>query len=181
MMILITGGSGSGKSAYAEKILEQFSDVEHRYYLAAMEVFDEEGQRKVERHKQLRQGKGFLTIEQPRNIETAAEGMAPGPRAALLECMSNLTANEMFGGEGSSGEDVQKRILEGIRRLKKDVTHLVLVTNNVFEDGIRYADRTMEYLKTLSAINRELAREADRVVEVVAGLPLVIKDGGKDA
>ena len=66
-MILITGGSGSGKSAYGEKRILEAGDMT-RYYIATMEVFGEEGRKKVERHKRLRQGKGFITIESPKEV-----------------------------------------------------------------------------------------------------------------
>ena len=57
MITLITGGSGSGKSAYAEECIGMLSEGCHKYYLATMQVFGEEGQAKVERHQKLRSGK----------------------------------------------------------------------------------------------------------------------------
>lgn len=69
MLILVTGGSGSGKSAYAEELLLALTKQgETRYYIATMQVFGEEGKEKVGRHKKLRAGKGFLTIESPQGI-----------------------------------------------------------------------------------------------------------------
>ena len=54
MITVITGGSGSGKSEYAESVLLA-TKVAYQYYLATMEVFGEEDQKKVERHKKLRE------------------------------------------------------------------------------------------------------------------------------
>ena len=71
-MILITGGSGSGKSAYGEKRILEAGEMT-RYYIATMEVFGEEGRKKVERHKMLRQGKGFITIESPKGCGTGGK------------------------------------------------------------------------------------------------------------
>ena len=72
MMILVTGGSGSGKSAYAEELAVSLTTAGgQRYYLATMQPFGEEGRRRIERHKKLREGKGFLTIEQPTAIHQA--------------------------------------------------------------------------------------------------------------
>ncbi|MED9903847.1 MAG: bifunctional adenosylcobinamide kinase/adenosylcobinamide-phosphate guanylyltransferase [Lachnospiraceae bacterium] len=175
MVTLVIGGSGSGKSAYAETLMCENSDVKNKYYLATMQIYDEDGKRKVERHKKLRQGKGFLTIEQPRDIERAVPQMETGANAALLECMSNLAANEMFREKILPAGQVVKKILTGMSELQKEVKHLIIVTNNVFEDGIIYDDGTMEYLKALAEINRELAKKADKIVEVVVGLPIVIK------
>lgn len=53
-------------------------------------------QEKVERHKKLRQGKGFITIESPKDVGRV-EKTGNNKLAVLLECVSNLTANEMFG------------------------------------------------------------------------------------
>ena len=62
MITLITGGSGSGKSAYAEKYICHVSNekgYKEKYYIATMQVFDDEGQRKIDRHRRLRAGKGL--------------------------------------------------------------------------------------------------------------------------
>ena len=68
-MILIIGGSGSGKSACAEEYAAALSEDSRRYYIATMRVNNNEGQAKVERHKRMRRDKGFNTIEQPVAIE----------------------------------------------------------------------------------------------------------------
>ena len=94
----------------------------------------------------------------------------------LLECMSNLVANEMFGGEvPKEKKDVVERIIRGIHAIQKEATELVIVTNNVFEDGISYDDTTMEYLSAMGRINELLAKRADKVIEVVVGIPLIMK------
>lgn len=176
MLILVTGGSGSGKSAYGESLLEDFSGV--KYYLATMQIYDEEGRRKVEKHRKNRAGKGFLTMEQPRDIAKACEGFPLGEKTAagLLECMSNLVANEMFSEQGiRTAEAVADKIIREIRILADHLEELVIVTNNVFEDGIAYEESTMEYLRALAAVNCRLAELADRVTEVVVGIPVPVK------
>ncbi len=175
MLTLILGGSGSGKSAYAEDYLLRAAGDKKKYYIATMQIWDAEMQAKVDRHHRLRQGKGFTTIEQPMALEKAVLQMEPAG-AVLLECMSNLTANEMFSGaEPTDLQTVIERILRGVEALKKQADPLVIVTNNVFEDGIVYDDSTMEYIEALGRINEKLAAEADEVVEVVAGIPQRIK------
>ena len=85
MLILVTGGSGSGKSAYAEELLLSLTKQgETRYYIATMQVFGEEGKEKVGRHKKLRAGKGFLTIESPQGIGAVEIGEKQS--AALWKC-----------------------------------------------------------------------------------------------
>ena len=176
MMTLIIGGSGSGKSAYAEDYTISLSEDRKKYYIATMQIYDEEGKRKVERHRMLRGGKGFSTIEQPIDIGKAAEKMEDGEKTALLECISNLTANEMFLGEIPGTEEViTEKIVGGIAVLNRELTHLVIVSNNVFEDGNVYDKTTMAYIRAMGRINQKLAEMADEVVEVVVGIPIVIK------
>ena len=176
-MTLIIGGSGSGKSAYAEDYMVSISEDRKKYYIATMQIYDEEGKRKVERHRMLRGGKGFSTIEQPVDIGKAAEKMEAEDRTALLECVSNLTANEMFSGEVPGTEEaITEKIVGGIAVLNRELTHLVIVSNNVFEDGNVYDKTTMAYIRAMGRINQKLAEMADEVVEVVVGIPIVIKN-----
>ena len=179
MLVIVTGGSGSGKSAYAENYIDMAAGNVQKYYIATMQVSGEEGRRKVERHQRMRADRGFLTIEQPVSVEIALQKMKTGKAFALLECMSNLAANEMFGGDCiKPGKEVFQKIINGIEMLQQELTCLVIVTNNVFEDGITYDETTMEYMRVLGAVNRRLADMADEVTEVVAGIPLTIKAGG---
>ena len=192
MLQLVIGGSGSGKSTYAESLTDDLmkkdmdgksdergcvAEAEYKkYYLATMKVSDEEGRKKVERHRSLRGGKGFDTVEQPTDIHKAVEKIGAGEQIVLLECLSNLTANEMFCGEepAMAGQVVEK-IMRGLEALKAQTMHLIVVTNNVFEDGITYEEATMEYIRTIGKLNRRLADLADQVVEVVEGIPVIIK------
>ena len=189
----MTGGSGSGKSAYAESLLSSCEGI--RYYIATMQIYDAEGEKKVERHRKLRAGKGFLTIESPMNVgkiwfacageagqaqyrqEAERKGQCSSEKkSALLECMSNLTANEMFTKDGMKSEEkVVEKIVSEIQTLSQKLDNLVIVTNNVFEDGVIYDAGTMEYLRALGRINAALARLADRVAEVVVGIPVELK------
>ena len=62
MLHVVTGGSGSGKSEYAEKLIAE-SALHRRIYVATMMVWDDEGRKRVRRHREMRSGKGFITIE----------------------------------------------------------------------------------------------------------------------
>ena len=179
MLVLIIGGSGSGKSSYAEDYVIKLSKSAKKYYIATMQIYGKKGLKKVERHRKMREGKDFFTIEQPTKIQNAIEKMIKDSNSeciVLLECMSNLAANEMFCEEGiQSCEVVTERILCGIESLRKAVKDIVIVTNTVFEDGIIYDETTKEYLKALGYINQELAKAADKVIEVVVGIPVILK------
>lgn len=176
MMTLIIGGSGSGKSAFAEQYLAEIAKEEKKYYIATMKIYDEEGRKKVERHRRQRAGKGFATIESPVDIEKAAQEITEPTAFVLLECTSNLVANEMFSGEmPCSKDDVVQKVVKGIQYLNEQVSHLVIVTNNVFEDGVRYDDWSMEYLEALGKINQQLEAMSEKVIEVVVGIPVILK------
>ena len=87
----------------------------------------------------------------------------------LLEDLVNLTANEMFEDGDIS------RIVPALRRLASRCRHLVMVTNDLFSDGETYSPSVQEYLKCLADINREAAKMADSVVEVVYSVPVALK------
>lgn len=180
MLILIMGGSGSGKSAFAEEYITELSEGCRKYYIATMQIFDEEGRNKVLRHREMRKGKGFCTLEQPTAIEAAGQRIADCDEecTALLECMSNLVANEMFGEAlPKKCEAVTEKIIQGVVRLSSKLKHLVIVANNVFEDGAVYDESTMEYIRAMGLINRRMAAMADKVIEVVVGIPVIMKEG----
>lgn len=176
MMTLIIGGSGSGKSAYAEDCLCSLSGEKKKYYIATMQVCDAESEKKMERHRGLRNGKNFFTIEQFRDIEKAAEKMEAGEKTALLEDVANLTANEMFADKIPETEEaVTEKIVKGIATISRELAHFVIVSNNVFEDGKEYDGSAMAYIRAMGSINQKLAEMADEVVEVVVGIPLTVK------
>lgn len=170
MLHVITGGSGSGKSAYAEEQIVRLGKG-RRIYIATMFPFDEESHQRIARHREMRKEKNFETLE----CYTDLAGLAiPAHSHVLLECMSNLVANEMFQ-EGGAGEKTVSAVLRGIDHLLGQADHLVVVTNEIFSDGIHYDETTERYQQVLGAINQALADRADRVTEVVYGIPLTIK------
>ncbi len=169
MLTLVSGGSASGKSEYAESLVLSAGPA-RRLYIATMEIWDDECRRRVERHRAMRKDKGFDTLECPRDLA----GKEPEPGCvALLECMSNLCANECFGPLGFDG--AAERILDGVDRWRASARELIIVTNELFGDGIDYDPGTARYLEVLAQVNRAIAARADRVVEVVCGLPVCWK------
>lgn len=173
-MILITGGSGSGKSEYAESLFSEIKNTE-KYYIATMKPFGKEAKERIQKHRRMRSGKGFITLEYPTDIKESLD-IIDENSAVLIECISNLTANEMFSDTGiASADQIQGKIVGEIEKIDKMASRLVIVTNNVFEDGITYDEATAEYMSALAGINIELAKKADKVTEVVAGIPVFVK------
>lgn len=178
MFGLITGGSGSGKSEYAEQMVLRLG-TRPRLYIATMYPFDEECHERIRRHRKMRAAKGFDTLECYQGLRDQ-EAAFSGYGTVLLECMSNLTANELYQ-EGGAGADCVEAILEGVIRLRAQCEHLLIVTNEIFSDGIEYDEETRKYQQYLGRINRELASMADLVVEVVYSIPIIQKGDPKGA
>ena len=165
MKYLITGGSGCGKSTWAEKLMAALPEKD-RFYVATMQVCDAESVSRVERHRRQRQTLDTVTIERAKNI--GASEISPGS-AVLIEDIPNLLANEMFdGGEA-------ERIVADVETLARKAGDIIIVTNEVFSDGIAYADGTAKYIKHLANINKRLAALCDCVVEVVYSIPVCLK------
>ena len=95
----------------------------------------------------------------------------------LLECMSNLLANEMFKEDLTVDADsVAKKISADIKKLNSKVYELIIVGNDVFMDKGEHSLEVKAYIKALKEIQREIAKEAKAVVEVIYGLPYERKD-----
>ena len=169
MRILLTGGSGCGKSTFAERLARALPAP--RCYIATMRPYDGESRVKIARHQAQRADAGFDTIERETdvgNLEFPARG------TVLLECMCNLLANEMFDEAGGE-RDVYDKILLDIGKLEQSCDTLIVVTNEVGSDGGAYDESTVRYIETLGRLNRALAKRFDCVAELVCGIPLVLK------
>ena len=170
MLALITGGSGSGKSEYAEELICSLGDS--RVYLATMKVSGEEGFTRIMRHLRQREGRGFLTVEK----ETAIADITIPPEAnVLLEDMGNLLANTMFDPERKDGGIIVDNIIKDVEDLNARCRNLVIVTNDVFSGGDAYGEETVDYMKNLALINRRIAGMADLAAEISCGLADILK------
>lgn len=194
MITVVTGGSGSGKSAYAERMIENLGKKK-RIYIATMKPWDEECRQRIERHRFLRNGKGFETVEYYRDLERISLPGDGQGRAVLLECVSNLVSNQLFGTVEedfpencwiSDAHKASECVIRGIRRLNQQAEDLVIVTNEVFSNGdlraeglrdrdLEAGDFTALYLKAMGEVNVRLGALSDRVIEVVAGIPVIVK------
>lgn len=175
MFTLVIGGSASGKSDYAERHVLSLEGGGPRIYIATMEPFGEEARARIARHHALRRDRGFETIECYRNIGSLR---LPADSNVLLEDLGNLMANELFGNDAAAVDeetDLPDRIAEEIEKVFSDCAHMTIVTNEIFSGGKNYEGETIIYLRALARLNRILAKRADYVVELVCGLPDVLK------
>lgn len=175
MLCLITGGSGSGKSEYAENLVLRLQK-KPRLYIATMYPFDEECRLRIRRHRKMRAEKGFETLECYTGLKDAD---VKGYGTVLLECMSNLTANELYQAGGAKEQCVEA-ILEGVCRICSQCEHLVIVTNEIFSDGIIYEEETRQYQRYLAELNKRLASMADLAAEIVYSVPVIQKGSLED-
>lgn len=173
-MIVVYGSTSSGKSNIAENIAVSVAqNRENLYYIATMENKSETAKERIAHHRQLRDGKGFITIEEELNPE-CPEGVA------LLECVSNLVANVLFAEYGEKiipeekCDELALDIFGRIDNLGRNCK-LVVVTNNVFGTGHTSDEWCDRYMRILGRVNELLADRCDCFVEVTAGIANVIK------
>ena len=164
MFIFIAGTSGSGKSSYAETRLSELTLTAQKIYIATAN--SEEMPRRVELHKARRQGKGFITIERPKNLGALE---IPKGSCILIEALTTWLANEMF-----CGGDFE-RIYYDLQKLRAKAEHVILVSDYIFSDGACCGELTENYMKALGDLSVKFAAEADEVIECFAGLTLQYK------
>ena len=167
MTTLITGGSGCGKSYYAERLIARLGAGTTLLYIATMEAMDDECRKRIARHQTQRASLGFDTAECPTGLDKL---IIPPGTSAILECVPTLMANEMFSECG----DVSA-VMRGIKHLAASCGNLVVVTNDVCADGVTYDPETERYKALLGGINREIAQMSDNVIEVVYTIPTALK------
>lgn len=165
MFTLVIGGSASGKSEYAEGLV--VSQSGQRIYIATLYPWDQECVARIKKHRLARRDRGFETVE--RYTDLAGLDL-PADSNVLLEGLGSLLSNEIYTPEGGGVEAV----LRGIKTLER-CAHLTVVAEEVCAGGTDYAGDTLRYLEAMASLNRALARRADRVVEVVCGLPNILK------
>lgn len=167
-VVLIIGYPDSGKSSVAEKTVLDLSAPCDRIYLATMIPFGEEGSARIERHRRMREGKGFITVEEPFDIyDKLTADTRIGElknKTVLLECVSNLTANELFERR-TAPEEAADKITDDIKRLADKVRNLVIVTNH-FEKESSFDEETVAYADILDVINDRLSVFADKVIRI---------------
>ena len=164
---LVLGGARSGKSAYAERLVEACGGG---FYLATAEAGDAEMAERI-RHHQERRGDNWSTIEETLDIHLSLKEFSAPGKPVLVECLtlwlSNLTAAERDLDASVTG------LIEVIGDLPGPV---VLVSNEVGLGICPDNKLAREFVDNAGQLNRLVAMAADRVVFSVAGLPMTLKD-----
>lgn len=175
-MIIIYGTASSGKSNIAEDMAVDISKKRNfpLVYLATMEADTDAAKVRIKKHREQREGKGFYTIEEPYRLITHVLSVAN--KTVLLECVSNYCANVYFSqyketvASDAAINEMADTIISQIIKLDDSAYELVVVTNDVFRDGILYDEWTESYMKLLARVNEGIARACNKFYEVVNGI-----------
>lgn len=181
-IILITGGNRSGKSSYAEKLLEGFNGV---LYIATAMRTDEEMEERIRHHREKR-NQNWSTHEGFRNLDEALDHFAGSH--VLLDCVTNMISNLIYyhpknpEDMGPAEKDcllteIKREFSELIERVRAWDLTLILVSNEVGMGLISEYELGRLFVDYAGFINQYLAKEADRVFFMVSGLPLTLKEG----
>ena len=171
MICMILGTPDSGKSKKAEDLTLKISGNDKKYYIATMIPFGKEGEERIKKHRNMRAGKGFETIECPVRVNEVIEKIDDGKNATcLLECMSNLVGNELHdpGRDKStcSDEKISEYIASSVMELAGAVKNLVIVSNSFPLEGEGYDDDTRRYVKVIDIVNNMLKQRVDEFYEL---------------
>ena len=171
MKIFISGGCKNGKSYYAQHLAKGQQKVGPLYYIATMKAVDPEDDARIAKHREEREGWGFTTVEQGRDIEAVLDA-CDHDGSFLLDSLTALLANEMFSPkEPMSPEEticasaVQK-VAEGLLAILNKVPNIVIVSDYIYSDAFAFDPFTEEYRKSLAALDCLAAKHCDVVLEV---------------
>jgi adenosylcobinamide kinase/adenosylcobinamide-phosphate guanylyltransferase len=172
MKVFISGGCKNGKSSYAQTLARQSGKP--LYYLATMIPTDDEDLQRIEKHRQDREGWNFETIEISRNILAATDSCQQSG-SFLLDSVTALLANEMFGKDGSVVPNAAQKVADELTALAERVEHIVFVSDDIHSDACLYDAVTEEYRKGLAFVGRQLVGVCDSVLEMSAGNIIIHK------
>jgi adenosylcobinamide kinase / adenosylcobinamide-phosphate guanylyltransferase len=165
-LTLVLGGARSGKSRYAESLIEALPPP--WVYIATAEARDTEMAKRIAAHR-ARRGKDWRTIEAPNDLAGAIAN-APAGSAVLIDCLTLWLSNRMLA-EADMDQEIES--LEAA--LTKHEGAIVLVSNEVGSGVVPDNALARQFRDLQGQLNQRIAAKSDRVVLMVAGLPLTVK------
>ncbi len=179
-IILVTGGSRSGKSAYAQKLAEALPGP--RAYVATCPVIDPEMEIRVKKHREARSSADWVTIEETLDL-AGAIGRAAAYRVILVDCLTLWVNNLLYeaGGRGAAFTEEEaaacgREVIDACGPLPGTV---IFVTNELGMGIIPDNEPARRFRDCAGRMNQLIAAAAQTVTLVVAGIPLLLKSGGK--
>jgi len=165
--VLVLGGARSGKSAYAERLVAE-SGLD-RVYVATGEPGDPEMAERIAHHRS-RRGDDWRTVEAPTQLEDVLKAEAREGRAVLVDCLTLWLSNLML-----AGLEVEARSQRLSLLMSRLPGLLVFVSNEVGLGVVPDTPLGRRFRDAQGRLNQAVARAADHVVFMAAGLPLVLK------
>ena len=183
MNIFISGGCKNGKSHHAQELARNMSREKSLplYYLATMIPCDDEDRARIRRHLSEREGWGFETIEQGRDICRALDGYTlsgekVSPKGVfLLDSVTALLSNEMFPPGGEVSSDAGDRLAAEVSEFARRTGNTIFVSDYIYSDARIFDSYTENYRRALAHIDRTLAALCDQVIEVSFGFKYMYK------
>lgn len=163
---LVLGGANSGKSAFAESLFR--GRVNPLTYLATAQAHDSEMADKIAEHR-ARRGKQWLTIEEPFALAERLISL-PASDAVLVDCLTMWLSNHLL-----ADNDLDAVCNGLVVALEQSKARIVLVSNEVGLGIVPDNALARRFRSAQGRLNQQVAAKADLVVQVIAGLPLVLK------
>ena len=171
---LVLGGARSGKSRYAQELASGFARV---VYIATARRDDAEMRARIARHRQERPP-SWKTIEVSTTLDRALREEGQSADLLLVDCLTLYMAHLMGGKRGHRG-DIASHIQSLAETIRSTKASMVLVSNEVGGGIVPPYRSGRQYRDLLGELNQQIAKVADRVILMVAGLPITLKDGAK--
>jgi cobalbumin biosynthesis protein len=180
-MTLVVGGTRSGKSQYSEKIASGFG--KKILYVATAEVWSGSGslEYRILKHRE-RRPQEWPTLECPRNVAATvqASSLLEQVDGVILECVTLLASNILYDQKDPAEylpfQDALIREIEALKELiSRSPVPWVLVSSETGMGIVQPDPETRHYCDGLGIANQLLAKSADEVYFMVAGLPVTVK------
>ena len=167
MIYYITGGERSGKSAYAQKLALELSETP--FYLATSRKWDGDFEKRVERHISDRDDR-WTTIEEEKYLGK----LEVSGRVVVIDCVTLWLTNWYVDTKNDVEECLEKGKIELAGLFAQDTT-LIIISNEI---GMGIHAQTLvgrKFTELQGWMNQFIAKEADKAVFMVSGLPLNLK------
>ncbi len=170
---LVIGGCRSGKSAHALALAENFPG-DRRLFLATCRPADDEMRQRVARHRRER-GRQWRTLEEPLALPEALRAESGRHDVILVDCLTLWISNLLQ--ENGEENAVRRRVEDLVRVLDGSSCPVLLVTNEVGAGIVPENALARLFRDCVGFANQRVAAAADRVVWMVAGIPVTVKGG----
>ncbi len=169
-VVFILGGARSGKSSYAVELAKKLS--KRVVFIATAAAGDEEMKKRIKMHKASRP-KYWRVIEESKNISSILPKLNDKYEVLIIDCVGLLISNLL--AEGAKDREIEKRIKKLINIISKVKLNVVLVSNEAGCGIVPDNFLARRFRDLLGLANQMMARKADKVIFMQAGIPVMIK------